>query len=46
MEDVEGGAGDVAGFDGVGEGLLDDELAAGAVDDADALLHDARWRWR
>ena len=41
VEDVEGGAGDVAGLDGVGEGLLDDELAAGAVDDADALLHDA-----
>ena len=44
VEDVEGGAGDVAGLDGVGEGLFDDELAAGAVDDADALLHDARWR--
>ena len=40
MEDVEGGAGDLAGADTVGEGLVDDELAAGAVDDADALLHD------
>src|ERR1700709_2925715 len=41
MEDVEGGSGDMAGFDGFGEGLFYDELAAGAVDDADALLHDA-----
>jgi len=41
VEDVEGGSGDVAGFDGVSEGLFYDELAAGAVDDADALLHDA-----
>ena len=39
-EDVERGAGDVAGLDGFGEGFVDDELAAGAVDDADALLHD------
>src|SRR5436309_4992835 len=41
VEDVEGGAGYVAGFDGLGECLFDDELTAGAVDDADALLHDA-----
>ena len=41
VEDVESGTGYVAGFDGVGEGLLDDELSTGAVDDADALLHDA-----
>src|SRR3954453_19718838 len=41
VEDVEGGAGYVAGFDGIGECLFDDELAAGAVDDANALLHDA-----
>ena len=40
VEDVERGAGDLAGLDGVGEGLFDDELAAGAVDDADALFHD------
>lgn len=41
VEDVECCAGDVAGFDGVGESLFDDELATGAVDDADALFHDA-----
>src|SRR5437762_3657713 len=41
VEDVEGGAGNVSGFDGVGECLFDDELAAGAVDNANALLHDA-----
>ena len=40
VEDVERGSGDVAGFEGVGEGFLDDEFAACAVDDADALLHD------
>ncbi len=41
VEDVECGSGYVTGFNGVGEGLFDDELAASAVDDADALLHDA-----
>ncbi len=40
VEDVERGAGDLAGLEGFGEGGFDDELAAGAVDDADALLHD------
>ena len=41
VEDVECGTGYVAGLDGFGEGLFDDEFgAAGAVDDADALLHD------
>ena len=39
-EDVERGAGDVAGLDGFGEGFVDDELAARAVHDADARLHD------
>ncbi len=41
MEDVEGSSCDVAGLNGLGEGFLDDELAACAVDDANALLHDA-----
>ena len=40
VEDVEGGSGYLAGLEGFGEGGFDDELAAGAVDDADALLHD------
>ena len=40
VEDVERCTGYVAGLDGFGECLFDDELAAGAVDDADALLHD------
>ena len=39
-EDVERGAGDVAGLDGSASACVDDQLAAGAVDDADALLHD------
>ena len=42
VEDVKGGSGDVAGLEGVGEGLFDDELAAGAVDDADAFFMMAR----
>ena len=37
-EHVEGGAGDVAGLQGVGKRLLVDEAAACAVDDANALL--------
>ena len=41
-EDVEGRAGDLAGLEGFGERLVDDELAASAIDNADALLHDAR----
>ena len=40
VEDVERGPGDLSGLEGFGEGLLDDEFAAGAVHDADALLHD------
>jgi len=39
VEDVEGGAGDVTGLEGGGQVGFDDELAAGAVDDADAFLH-------
>ena len=38
-EDVECRAGDVAGLDGFGESFIDDKLAAGTVDDANALLH-------
>src|SRR5204863_2357351 len=38
-EDVERGAGDVAARDRVGEILLVDDAAAGAVHDAHALLH-------
>ena len=41
VEDVEGGAGYLAGLECFGECGFDDELAAGAIDDADALLHDA-----
>src|SRR6266851_1028139 len=40
VEDVEGRAGDLAGLERFGERLFDDELAAGAVHDAYALLHD------
>ncbi len=40
MEDVERSPGHFAGLERFGEGLFDDEFAAGAVDDADALLHD------
>ncbi len=40
MEDVEGRSGDLAGLERFGERLFHDELAAGAVHDADALLHD------
>ena len=38
-EDVEGRAGDVAAFERGDEGRVFDQLAAGAVDDAHALLH-------
>ena len=38
-EDVERGAGDLAGVQRVLERLVDEQLAAGAVDDADAVLH-------
>ncbi len=38
-EDVERGAGDLAGVERVLERLVDQQLAAGAVDDADAVLH-------
>ena len=37
-EHVEGGAADVPAADGVGQGLLVDDAAAGDVDDADAGL--------
>ena len=40
MEDVESGTGHLAGLERVREGFVDDELAAGAVHDADAGLHD------
>ena len=39
MEDVEGRAGDVAALQRFRQVLLDDQLAARAVHDADALLH-------
>ena len=42
VEDVEGSAGDVARFQGFRESLFDDELAAGAVDDANAFFHDGQ----
>src|SRR5258708_38390912 len=38
VEDIEGRAGYVAGFDGVGEGRFDDELGAGGAGDTGALL--------
>ena len=38
-EDVDAGAGDLAGLERRGEILLDDQAAAGAVDDAHAVLH-------
>ena len=38
-EDVERGAGDLAGVERVLERLVDEQLAAGAVDDAYAVLH-------
>ena len=38
-EDVDAGAGDLAGLDRLGEVLLDDQAAAGAIDDAHAVLH-------
>ena len=38
-EDVERGAGDLAGVERVLERLVDEQLAAGAVDDAHAVLH-------
>ena len=38
-EDVDAGAGDLAGLDRRGERLLVDQAAAGAIDDADAVLH-------
>jgi hypothetical protein len=38
-EDVDAGAGDLAGLDRLGEVFLDDETTAGAIDDAHALLH-------
>ena len=40
MEDVQRRSGDFAGTQPFGEGFVDDELAAGAVHDADAGLHD------
>ena len=39
VEDVEGGAGDVAGFESFGEVGFDDQLTAGAIDDAHAFFH-------
>ena len=38
-ENVEGGAGQVAGLEGVGQRLFVNDAAAGAVDDAGALAH-------
>ena len=40
MKDVEGGAADSATGNAFGESIFNDELAAGAVHDADAGLHD------
>ena len=39
MENVEGGAGDLSGLKGFGQVRLDHQFTAGAVHDADALLH-------
>ncbi len=38
-EDIDAGTGDLAGLDRFGEILLDDQAAAGAIDDAHAVLH-------
>ena len=38
LEHVQGGGGDMAGFQGLGQRRLVDQATAGAVDDADALL--------
>ena len=40
-EDVEGGPGDFTRLESLDERLVDDKLAAGAVDDANTGLHDA-----
>ena len=43
-EDVEGGPGQVAGLQGLGQGLLVDDAAAGAVEHAAPLRISASWR--